>query len=195
MLYQLVVEGSRRLEGGIYSGVDILEDPLSLFLVQATIIYGACRGLSLLGAYLKQPTVTFEIIGGILLGPSALGRDEKYLEKIFPASSLSKLSIVANVGLVFYLFLVGMELDVNVLKMHASKAWAISFFGVAIPFCCGIAISRVMFDQLQAGEKGFEDVSFVSFFVFIGTAMSITAFPGKFHPIAWHFIVLRLTEL
>ena len=70
-----------------------------------------------------------------------------------------------------------MELDPKLLLTHARKAGAISFFGIAVPFALGIAISRVMFDTLQANEEGFEDVSFVSFFVFIGTAMSITAFP------------------
>ncbi len=164
-------------EGGVLSGVGELTDPLWLFFVQAVIIIGFSRALGLFGTYLKQPKVIFEIIAGVLLGPSAIGRNERYLSTIFPTSSLGYLSIVANIGLTFYLFLVGLELDPKLLTTHARKAGAISFFGIAIPFVVGIAISRIMFDTLEAQDEEFKDVSFVSFFVFIGTAMSITAFP------------------
>lgn len=159
------------------SGVPILEDKLSLFFVQATIILGITRSLSIMGTYLKQPKVIFEIIGGILLGPSAIGRNQAFLDQIFPQDSLNYLDIVANIGLTLYLFLVGMELDPNLLKTHARRAGFISFFGLAVPFCLGIAISRTMFDTLQGDDPDFQDVDFTSFFVFIGVAMSITAFP------------------
>ena len=67
--------GPRELkEGGVLSGVAPLEDPVALFLVQAVIIISMCRVLSLLGVYLRQPSVIFEVIGGIILGPSGFGR-------------------------------------------------------------------------------------------------------------------------
>mmetsp|Transcript_23797 Transcript_23797/g.32733 ORF Transcript_23797/g.32733 Transcript_23797/m.32733 type:complete len:946 (+) Transcript_23797:23-2860(+) len=172
-----MIETIRRLStGGIFSNTPPLEDHLSRFLVQAAIIIGFCRTLSIIGSYLKQPRVIFEIIGGILLGPSAIGRDGTYLEQIFPKSSLSYLGLVAEIGLVLYLFLVGLELDPKLLLSHARKAGGIAVMGMAVPFVLGIAISQVMFDVLQP-EDLYSNVSAPSFFVFIGTAMSITAFP------------------
>ena len=177
----LYAHGARLLsgasQGGILSGVPPMEEHLSRFFVQATIILAICRVLSLVGGYLGQPRVIFEIIGGILLGPSAIGRNAEYLVEIFPSDSLGYLSIVANIGLTFYLFLVGLELDPKLLATHARKAGGIAIIGMAVPFALGIAISRVMFDVLQGNDPAYADVSFVSFFVFIGTAMSITAFP------------------
>lgn len=147
--------------------------------MQVVIILVTCRILALLGHYLQQPRVIFEIIGGILLGPSAIGRqaDSYYNRVIFAPSSLGYLSLVANIGLTLYLFLVGLELDPKLLQSHARKAAAISFFGISVPFSLGIAISQKMLDVLQADDPEFADVTFVSFAVFIGTALSITAFP------------------
>jgi Kef-type K+ transport system membrane component KefB len=164
-------------EDGVIDGVDPLLNSLSLFFVQATIIIGICRALSLVGTYLNQPRVIFEIIGGILLGPSAIGRNQDYLSKIFPTSSLSNLSIVANIGLTLYLFLVGLELDPKLLMSHLKNAGGIAISGMAVPFALGIAISGIMFNVLERPDPEFKDVKATSFFVFIGTAMSITAFP------------------
>eukprot|EP00981_Chlorochromonas_danica_P002953 scaffold601_cov170-Ochromonas_danica.AAC.14 len=164
-------------QGGILSGVPILEEHLSRFFVQATIILGITRVLAFSGFYLKQPRVVFEIIGGVILGPSAIGRDQNFLPHIFPDDSLDYLDIVANIGLTLYLFLVGLELDPALLKSHARSAGGIAVVGMAVPFALGVGISKVMFNVLQGDDPAYKDVSFVSFFVFIGTAMSITAFP------------------
>ena len=112
-----------------------------------------------------------------MLGPSAIGRNSAYLNTIFPKSSLPLLSVVANLGLVLYLFVVGMELDPKIIATHWRKAGGVAFVGMAVPFALGIAISQLMFDTLQASDPKYAAVPFVSFFVFIGTAMSITAFP------------------
>lgn len=160
-------------EGGILSGTEPLSDTLSLFFVQTVIIMGICRGLSIFGGILRQPTVIFEIIGGIILGPSAIGRNEQYLDIIFPEKSLAYLQLVANIGLVLYLFLVGLELDPKLLITHGKSAGFIAIIGMAVPFALGVAISGFMIDILQSDQ----DTKFISFFVFIGTAMSITAFP------------------
>lgn len=158
---------------GIYSGVDPLAEAISLFLVQATIIIGLCRFLGFIGYYLRQPPVVFEIAAGIILGPSALSKDTYFKNTIFPSESLDNLSIVANIGLTFYLFIVGIEMDIKLLKTHAKKTALISIAGIAIPFVIGIAVSKTLMQSLQPESN----VKFSSFFVFIGTAMSITAFP------------------
>jgi Kef-type K+ transport system membrane component KefB len=70
-----------------------------------------------------------KIIGGIILGPSVLGKDNKYLTTIFPKASLNYLSIVANIGLTLYLFLIGLELDVGLLRANAYKTGGIALTG------------------------------------------------------------------
>mmetsp|Transcript_10441 Transcript_10441/g.9367 ORF Transcript_10441/g.9367 Transcript_10441/m.9367 type:complete len:668 (-) Transcript_10441:985-2988(-) len=162
---------------GILSGFDPLADELNLFLVQAVIIIAICRSIGIIGYYLKQPSVIFEIIGGIILGPSAIGRNADYLNKIFPPHSLSYLKLVADIGLILYLFVVGMELDIVKLATHAKRAGGVALMGMAVPFALGIAISSTLYNTLEADDPFYSNVSSTSFFVFIGTAMSITAFP------------------
>jgi Kef-type K+ transport system membrane component KefB len=166
----LAVTGSG---SGIYGGTGPLTHAISLFFVQATLIIGLCRFLGLAKFYLKQPTVIFEIIGGILIGPSALMRNQWFRQAVFPPSSLPYLQIVATIGLTFYLFIVGIELDTKLLKTHFRKTTLISVAGITVPFCVGIAVSKTLFNVLQPESHA----THTSFFVFIGTAMSITAFP------------------
>lgn len=102
------------------------------------------------------------------MGPSAIGRDEWYMYRIFYSKSLPGLNLVANIGLVFYLFLVGIELDPKLLLTHARNASGIAVVGMAVPFGLGVAISRVMFDTLQADDPQFKHANFTGFYVFIG---------------------------
>ena len=162
---------------GILSGYGPLQDPINLFLVQSVIIIGMCRAISLLGMYVKQPSVIFEVIGGILLGPSAIGKNSHFIKELFYPASLNYLSLVSHLGLLLYLFVVGLELDIDRLASHFRKAGSIAISGMAIPFVLGIAISSTMFEVLEKSDPKYSDVPATSFFVFIGTAMSITAFP------------------
>eukprot|EP01035_Chromulina_nebulosa_P023072 gene23072-29896_t len=125
---------------GILSGYGPLVDDLNLFLVQAVIIIAMCRSIGIIGFYLKQPSVIFEIIGGIILGPSAIGRNAIYLNMIFPPKSLTYLKLVADLGLILYLFVVGMELDVAKLATHAQRAGGVALMGMAVPF----ALARIL---------------------------------------------------
>lgn len=159
-------EGHRLLKGVF--GTNILTvDLLARFLVQSTIIIGLCSVLGMFGKWLNQPRVVFEIVAGILLGPSWLSHkaDGKFHVKIFPASSMNYLYIVANVGLVFYLFLVGIEMDPKLLLTHAKRAGGISFCGICLPFCLGMAIAHVMFQQLQANDEDYGEGLFFEFVV------------------------------
>jgi Kef-type K+ transport system membrane component KefB len=150
---------------------------MPLWLVQAIIIMGVTRFLSSLGAWFRQPRVIFEIIGGIALGPSALGRNKHFLERCFPEDSLIQLQVVAEMGLILYLFLVGLELDPQMLLNNWRKAGSIALVGMAVPFALGVAISPILFHVLMSHDKGAADVDHTAFFVFIGTSLSITAFP------------------
>ncbi|KAJ3125919.1 K(+)/H(+) antiporter [Nowakowskiella sp. JEL0407] len=165
-------------EGTILAGANPLLDHLALFLLQALIIIIVARLLAVILSYLRQPTVIAEVIGGILLGPSALGQITAYKEAIFPSSSLPFLSLVANVGLILFLFIVGLELDPLELVQNSVQSLTISLAGVIFPFALSILVSKVLYDFVMTADvAGAALPPFTSFMVFTGVAMSITAFP------------------
>ncbi len=102
---------------------------ISLFFVQVVLIIGVTRVLSATGHYLKQPRVCFEIIGGILLGGTALGRSSNFRKTFFPDDSLVYLELVSEIGVFVYLFQIGLDMDRKVIAVHAMKFACISIFG------------------------------------------------------------------
>ncbi|KAF9347495.1 K(+)/H(+) antiporter [Mortierella sp. AD094] len=148
-------------------------DPFVVFVIQVIIIVGLCYTLHFGLRKLKQPRVISEVIAGIILGPSVMGRIPGFAATIFPPVSLSYLNLVSTIGLVFFLFLVGLELDPSLVVKRARFALGISFAGMALPFGVGAAVSYVLYKEL--GEDTV--VGFGQFLLFCGVAMSITAFP------------------
>jgi Kef-type K+ transport system membrane component KefB len=147
--------------------------PLPLLTLQACIIIASARGIGALARRLGQPAVIAEVIAGILLGPSLLGRVSPGLfDSLFPKSSFSGLALVSQVGLVFFMFLIGLELDPKLLRGRGASSFAISAAGIFVPFTLGALLALQVF-AAQA-ERG---VSRASFVLFMGIAMSITAFP------------------
>ncbi|XWS48855.1 hypothetical protein CRYUN_Cryun13aG0112500 [Craigia yunnanensis] len=109
--------------------------------------------------------------GGILLGPSVLGRSKGYLQAIFPPKSLTVLDTLANIGLIFFLFLAGLEIDPKALRRTGKTALAIAVTGIGLPFALGIGSSFLLQATISKG------VNASAFLVFMGVALSITAFP------------------
>jgi K+:H+ antiporter len=130
----------------------------------------------LLGALLRtigQPPVIGEVLGGILLGPSLLGRLAPDASAyILPASVAPFLNVVAQLGVVLYMFLVGLELNGDLLRDRAHATIATSHASIVLPFVLGSMLALYLYPRLST-----RDVSFTSFALFMGVAMSITAFP------------------
>ncbi|KAK7518899.1 Sodium/hydrogen exchanger family-domain-containing protein [Phyllosticta citriasiana] len=167
-------------QGGILEGANPThynkKDPIIIFIIQAGIIILFCRALHWPLAKLRQPRVIAEVIGGILLGPSVMGQIPDFTETIFPTASMPNLTLVANIGLVLFLFLVGLEVDLRFLVSNWKIALSVGLAGMALPFGLGAGISYGLYHDFNS-EKGVVPVDFGVFLLFIGVAMAITAFP------------------
>ena len=122
---------------------------------------------------ISEPSVIAEVITGIILGPSVFGYIPNYMERMFPPTSMATLQVVANVGLILFMFLVGLEIDVRLLRNHWRQSIAISATAMILPFGLGAASSLVIYHTLIDKSH----VKFGNFLLFIGVAISITAFP------------------
>jgi Kef-type K+ transport system membrane component KefB len=123
--------------GSFIEGENPLSEPISLFLLQVIIIVVFARALGYVLQYVRQPPVIAEVLGGILLGPTLLCRIPAFKATVFPDESLGRLKLVADFGLVLYLFLVGMELDPHKVAKDFKKSSAISIAGIILPFGLG----------------------------------------------------------
>ncbi|MGH9278240.1 MAG: cation:proton antiporter, partial [Acidimicrobiales bacterium] len=141
-------------------------------LLAAIVILVVCRLVGGLLRKIHQPHVIGEIIAGILLGPSLLGAVWPSASAfLFPTEILPFLDLLAQLGLIFYMFLVGLELDFNLIKGRGHAAVYVSHASIIAPFLMGVALSLWLYPTLGSGSK------FSAFALFIGAAMSITAFP------------------
>lgn len=125
----------------------------------------------MLHKWLKKKKIA-SVIAGIILGPTAMGRIPGFQATIFPPQSLPFINLIATLGLVFFLFQVGLEVDVVIIRRDWKKSVSVAVAGMALPFGLGIAASVGLY-QLQNEPS----ISFSSFLLFLGVAMSITAFP------------------
>lgn len=150
-----------------------LQDPLAILLAQIITIILVARFFGWVFKKIGQPSVIGEIIAGIVLGPSLLGMYfPEFSAALFPVESLGNLKFLSQIGLILFMFVIGMELDLKVLKNKANEAVVISHASIVIPFALGIGLAYFVYNRFAP-----EGVKFLSFSLFMGIAMSITAFP------------------
>ncbi|WP_395043911.1 cation:proton antiporter [Flavobacterium sp.] len=150
-----------------------LKHPLAILLLQIITIIIVARLFGWIFRKIGQPSVIGEIIAGIFLGPSVVGMYfPEYSGMLFPTESLGNLQFLSQIGLILFMFVVGMELDLKVLKNKANDAVVISHASIVFPFALGIGLAYFVYNEFAP-----EGVEFLSFSLFMGIAMSITAFP------------------
>ncbi|KAG5730398.1 K(+)/H(+) antiporter 1, partial [Termitomyces sp. T112] len=163
-------------QGGVISGDNPLHylpsDPFRLWVIQLVIIIAMAQFLALFFDRIRQPRVIAEIIGGIILGPSIMGRIPNFKNSIFPDASIPGLTLTSTIGLIIFLFLVGLEIDTKVIKRNIISATSISVAGLILPLGLGAAVGVGIY-------KEFIDpaVNFGYFLLFTAVAVGITAFP------------------
>jgi K+:H+ antiporter len=142
-------------------------------LLSLVIVLVAARVLGAIFRKLSQPQVMGEVVAGILLGPSFLRwLVPEAASRILPADTAPYLALIAQAGVVLYMFLVGIDLDTDVLRKHTQASIAISHASIVVPFLLGAVLSLWLYPLYSARA-----VAFGTFALFIGVAMSITAFP------------------
>jgi Kef-type K+ transport system membrane component KefB len=140
--------------------------PLAILLLQIIMLGLLCKKI-------RQPAVIGEIAAGILLGPSFAGMYfPEFSGFLFPDHSLGNLQFMSQIGLILFMFVIGMELDMSVLRNKAKDAVVISHASIIFPFSLGIILAYFSYALFAP-----QDVKFLSFSLFMGIAMSITAFP------------------
>ena len=150
-----------------------VQHPLAILLAQIVTIIIVARFFGWMFRKIGQPSVIGEIIAGIVLGPSLVGMYfPEFSNALFPVASLGNLQFLSQIGLILFMFVIGMELDLKVLKNKANEALVISHASIIIPFALGIGLSYFIYYRFAP-----VGVEFLSFSLFMGIAMSITAFP------------------
>ena len=150
-----------------------LHHPLAILLAQIITIIIIARFFGWVFRKIGQPSVIGEIIAGIVLGPSLLGLYfPEFSLTLFPAASLGNLQFLSQIGLILFMFVIGMELDLKVLQNRAKDAIVISHASILFPFALGVGLAYFVYFKFAP-----EGVAFLPFALFMGIAMSITAFP------------------
>jgi Kef-type K+ transport system membrane component KefB len=148
-------------------------DPLPRLFAQLILIVLLARVCGAVAKRAGQPAVIGEMIAGILLGPSLMGWCcPEFFHFVFPASSLGTLRLLSQIGVCLFMFVVGMELDINLLKNQARTAVLVSQVSILLPYLLGAVTALFLFPTLAAPRT-----TFLAFALFMGISMSITAFP------------------
>lgn len=153
---------------------------LYVFL-DVAIVVAAARLVGRLFQRMGQPAVIGEIVAGIALGPTLLGLLPGKLHLVlFPMEVRPYLNVIAQIGLILFMFIVGLEVDLSTIKKHRSTAMAVSLTSIVLPFSLGMLLAVYLHpnhDMFMNMDGTTKQVGFLPFALFLGVAMSITAFP------------------
>ena len=150
-----------------------IAEPASMLLLQIISILIVSRLFGLMFSKMGQPTVIGEILAGIVLGPSLLGYFyPDAFHFLFAAKSLGNLYILSQIGLILFMFTIGMELNLKTLKDKIGETYVISHASILIPYFLGMLLAYFVYEEFAAKHS-----DFLPFALFIGISMSITAFP------------------
>lgn len=150
-----------------------LRHPLGILLLQLIVVITAAKLLGWLFQQMKQPAVMGEMLAGILLGPSLLGATlPEVKDFLFPVESLGPLKLLSQIGVILFMFFIGLELDLSSMRQRARAAVLVSHVSIVAPFALGCALALGIYSTLAPAG-----VQFTPFALFMGIAMSITAFP------------------
>ncbi|HEY0742702.1 MAG TPA: cation:proton antiporter [Chryseosolibacter sp.] len=150
-----------------------LVHPLAILILQIAAIIIVSRIFGFIFNKIGQPTVIGEIVAGIVLGPSVVGLFfPEFSLFLFPTGSLPNLQFLSQVGLILFMYVIGMELDLKVLRNQAHDAVVISHASIIIPYFLGMGLAYYMYEEFAP-----ENIGFLPFALFMGIAMSIPAFP------------------
>ncbi|KAJ3544910.1 hypothetical protein NMY22_g2626 [Coprinellus aureogranulatus] len=168
--------GAGASEESILSGVNpahyTAANPFRLWVIQVVIIITMTQILALGLSKIRQPRVIAEVIGGVLLGPTAMGRIPGFSSTIFPDEAMPLLNITATIGLILFLFLVGLEIDTRMMKRNFKASATVSLAGLLFPLGLGAALGVGIYHQFID-----DSVNFGHFLLFCAVAVGITAFP------------------
>lgn len=164
--------GTARFGTDAPAGAASSELLLHLLLALAAVIV-AGQLLALVCRKIRQPAVIGEVLAGVLLGPSFLGRVAPQAEAfLLPDSVAPLLGLVSQLGIILYMFVVGLELDLGLLRQRGETTVAISHASIIVPFTLGAGLALGLYPVLSSS-----DVPFTSFALFLGVSLSVTAFP------------------
>ncbi|CAA6671050.1 unnamed protein product [Spirodela intermedia] len=157
--------------GGIWHGGNPMDFFLPLFIMQVAIVVLTTRGMYLLLKPFRQPRVVAEIIGGVLLGPSVMGQIPGFADNLFPLRGTTVLETMAHLGLLYFLFLVGLEMNVGMIKRTGRKALVLALTGMFLPFVIATIASYFLSEHMSF------KMDKLPFLIFLSVTLSMTAFP------------------
>ncbi|KAM7522024.1 hypothetical protein LguiA_011926 [Lonicera macranthoides] len=156
---------------GIFYGENPLEFSFPLILLEISIVIVITRILRYILKPLKQPRIVCHLLGGIIIGPSALGQNKKFASHVFPQTTIFVMKNIGIIGFMYFLFLSGVKMDLTQIRRAGKKQWYIAVIGVLVPIIVSLTIALILRKSLD------KELAKGSSVWGISSALAITAFP------------------